>query len=135
MGASCNPPNHPMETTTKTSPSAAAGVMPNAGKHAVLASTLTRSQSAKPAATVRKQRDDLFDEACKGMVPAHQQKPAENPIKAWWPQIKRKLNEGYSVPQIRTMIQSPKIGLNVSARALKQFIAEHTKAQTASAAK
>ena len=93
-----------METTTKTLPSAPAGVMPNAGKHAVLASTLTRSQSAKNAAIVRKQRDDLIDEACKGMAPAYRQKRAENPMKAWWPQIKRKLNEGYSVPQIRTMI-------------------------------
>lgn len=98
----------------------------------MLASRLTRSQSAKNAAIVRKQRDDLIDEACKGMAPAYRQKRAENPMKAWWPQIKRKLNEGYSVPQIRTMIQSPKIGLNVSARTLKQFIAEHTKAQTAS---
>ena len=130
-----NHPNHPMETTNKTSPSVPTGVLPNTGKREIASTTLLRSQSAKKAAMLRQQRDQVIDETAKGMVPEHRQKPAENPIKPWWPQIKRKLNEGYSVPQIRTMIQSPKIGLDVSVRALKQFIAEHAKAQSATPAK
>ena len=66
------------------------------------------------------------------MVPEQPQKRPDDPLKPWWPQIKRKINEGYSIRQIRTMVQSPKIGLNVTVRSLKQFIEEHTKAQSAS---
>ena len=54
-------------------------------------------------------------------------------MKKWWPQINRKLKEGYSVRPIHTMMQSPKIGLNVTVRSLKKFIEEHAKAQSASA--
>ena len=120
-----------MDTPTKPNTPTPAGASPSAGQCGIAASTLLRSQSAKKAAMLRQQRDRLFDEAASGMVPERAQKQPEDPLKPWWPQIKRKINEGYSIRQIRTMVQSPKIGLNVTVRSLKQFIEEHTKAQSA----
>ena len=120
-----------MEPSTKINTPASAGALSNAGKREIAATTLLRSQSAKKAAMLRQERDQLIDEAAKGMVPEHRQKQPEDPLKQWWPQIKRKVKEGYSVRQIHTMMQSPKIGLNVTARSLKRFIVEHTKEQSA----
>lgn len=73
----------------------------------------------------RQQRDQLFDEAANGMVPEHVKKKPEDPLKKWWPQIKRKLKEGYSVRQIHEMTRSPKVGLDVSLRSLQRLITAH----------
>ncbi len=110
-----------METTTKTSTTAPNGAATNP------------SSASNDRELTRKQRDQFFDEAAQGMVPEHQQKKPEDPLKKWWPQIKRKLKEGYSVRQIHAMTLSPKVGLNVSRRALQRLITEHKTTHASSA--
>lgn len=85
--------------------------------------TATASASVKLR---RQDRDRLFNEAAKGIAPENAPKQAQDPLLVWWPQIKRKLQQGYTSRQIHAMTQSPKIGLKVSFRSLQRFIAAHS---------
>jgi hypothetical protein len=98
---------------------------------APVSASLNASKSPVERALTRQERDQLLDAAAKGMAPARAQKKPEDPLKSWWPHIKRKLKQGYSVRQVHDMISSPVVGLDVSMRSLQRCIAEHNPAQSA----
>ncbi len=104
----------------ETTPAAPNGA-PNANANAAAFVKLTRQQ-----------RDKLFNEAAIDVTPENGPKKVIDPLVVWWPQIERKLRQGYSSRQIHAMTQSPKIGLNVSFRSLQRFIAGHKTTQASS---
>ena len=118
-----------METAQKSITAAPAGAARNPSGRSTPTALGRRDQTAAASALTRQQREPLLNAAAAGMVPARAPKKVEDPLKVWWPHINRKLKEGFSVRQIQTMLCSPQIGLNVSARALQRAITEHKSAR------
>jgi hypothetical protein len=91
--------------------------------------------SANESATLtRKQRDALFDEAAKGMAPEHKKAKPVDPLQPWWPQIKRKHEEGYSQRQIVQILAAPAINVKTSVRSIQRLINAHAQPKDAVAA-
>ncbi len=88
-------------------------------------SSAAAKAATKPAPLTLQQRDALFEEAAKGIEPLHKQAQPEDPLKPWWPQIKKRRHQGYSSQQIRAMLAQPQIGADVSLRTLQRFMRTH----------
>jgi DNA-binding NarL/FixJ family response regulator len=96
--------------------------------------TPASAPAPQPANLTRTQRDALIDEVAQSMAPDHKKAKPVDPLRPWWPQIKRKLTQGYSVRQITHMLSAPAINVKTSVRSIQRLINAHAHPKNAAAA-